>query len=267
MLKRRKERLILAMTVMIMAIVITGCGAGDEGKDASALVPKQLPANDVSDNPYMGNKESTVHNDHFNSDVTDTVMPLCMDAEVHTSLETLNKKAPPSVFYDDKQNAISQLLGGVAVTELDGDVITRKGSFVPSKDDKGQYMLQTSYTFVDEKGNIVAPTSHGHVIILKTKDKEGKILPTFKKIMDVDISAEAVKRLGKNIDTSLLSIVYDYQGNLWFVTGGFRIYPDRNPAGFLGYLSREYIEAAQQGETPSLKDNLFFHKLEKGGRG
>ena len=38
------------------------------------------------------------------------------------------------------------------------------------------------------------------------------------------------------IDQNLLSIIYDYDGNLWFVTGGFRIYPARNPAGFIGYL-------------------------------
>ena len=46
------------------------------------------------------------------------------------------------------------------------------------------------------------------------------------------------RRIGKTLEQNLLSIVFDYEGNLWFATGGFRIYPDRGQQGALGYIAR-----------------------------
>ena len=50
----------------------------------------------------------------------------------------------------------------------------------------------------------------------------------FEKVLDIDIKAAAEEITGKTLDQNLLSVVFDYEGNLWFATGGFRIYPERN---------------------------------------
>ena len=63
--------------------------------------------------------------------------------------------------------------------------------------------------------------------MLKATDDEGNVLPEFEKVLDIDIKAAAEEKLGKTLDQNLLSVVFDYDGNLWFATGGFRIYPDR----------------------------------------
>ncbi|MEI3138248.1 MAG: hypothetical protein V8T31_00870 [Lachnospiraceae bacterium] len=66
--------------------------------------------------------------------------------------------------------------------------------------------------------------------------EEGNVLPEFEKVLDIDIKAAAEKALGKTLDQNLLSVVFDYDGNLWFATGGFRIYPDRKQQGTFGTL-------------------------------
>lgn len=94
-------------------------------------------------------------------------------------------------------------------------------------------------------------------------DEDGQILPIFDKVMDINVIEAAVAQLGENIDQRLLSTVYDYEGNLWFTTGGFRIDPDRDPAGFLGYISRDYMQQLDTGEEVPLKGNIFFYPLDQ----
>ena len=63
--------------------------------------------------------------------------------------------------------------------------------------------------------------------MLKATDDAGNVLPEFEKVLDIDIKAAAEEITGKTLDQNLLSVVFDYEGNLWFATGGFRIYPER----------------------------------------
>lgn len=265
-MKSRRRPIGRSIACLLLAgALLCGCEAhSNKAQAALPLTPRPLAANAVAKNPYMGERDAIIHNDAYSSDVTDAVMPLGLDAELRVSLETTNQQAPSSVIYDADGCAITQLTGGLALTQLDGESITRLGSFVPSRDDAGQYVLQTSYAFVDNQDHVIAPTSHGHVLALRTKDEQGNVLPVFEKIMDVDIGALAKQALGNDLDTRLLSIVYDYQGNLWFVTGGFRVYPDKGQPGFLGYLSREYIQGALAGAAPDAADHLFFYKLDVG---
>ena len=98
----------------------------------------------------------------------------------------------------------------------------------------------------------MAPTSDGRVIMLETKDADGNVYEKARKVFDVDIVSAAVEALGEDIDQNLLSIIYDYDGNLWFVTGGFRIYPDRlKGVKFDGNMVRFYALNAQ-GEISHL---------------
>lgn len=94
-------------------------------------------------------------------------------------------------------------------------------------------------------------------------DEQGNILPVFEKVRDIDLMAQAAAQLDVEIDQTLLSIVYDYEGNLWFTTGGFRIYPDREDQGFIGYVSHAYMHQ-QPGENVPLEGNVFFYPLEPG---
>lgn len=261
---------LFSVFIFMTFIMFSGCTAPENRMDiggniqSQALVPIPMAVNNVAENPYMADSDNAVHNDSYSSDVTDAVLPLGIGSELSTAIETLNKQAPSAAFYDNQQNMITPLLGGVAIVDMDGEKIVRKGAFIPSQHDSGNYVVQISYSFVDRNDNVVMPTSHGHIIVVQTKDEAGEILPEFQKILDIDVASQARKLLGEDIDTNLLSIVYDYSGNLWFVTGGFRIYPDRNPAGFMGYISSEYIEKAMNGENPSIDDNVFLYKLTDG---
>ena len=59
-------------------------------------------------------------------------------------------------------------------------------------------------------------------------------------------------------------IVFDYDGNLWFATGGFRIYPQRQQQGVLGYIAHSAIEAILNGEQADLSKAVFIYGLALG---
>ena len=95
-------------------------------------------------------------------------------------------------------------------------------------------------------------------------DSTDEVLPEFEKVLDIDIKAAAEAALGKTLDQNLLSVVFDYDGNLWFATGGFRIYPDREQQGAVGYISRSAIDAILNGEEVDLTDSVFVYELTPG---
>ena len=110
----------------------------------------------------------------------------------------------------------------------------------------------------------MCPTNDNRVLMLKATDEEGNVLPEFEKVLDIDIKAAAEAALGKTLDQNLLSVVFDYEGNLWFATGGFRIYPDRKQQGTFGYVSRAAIDKILNGEDVDLSDAVFVYELEPG---
>lgn len=228
--------------------------------DDSALVPEIMKENQVEQNPYLSAEESMIHNDIYNSDVTEKAMPLGIYSEIVESTASDSNVAPPTFFYDNYGNAVtlynqimkdgSLLSGGIAIRDMDSSNVKVLGKFQPPLHDNGaKYGIQISYSFVDKENYLVGPTTHGHVIMVQTYDEQGNILPIFKKKLDVDIVSGAVSVLGEDIDRNLLSIAYDYEGNLWFVTGGFHKNPSYSKAGFVGYLEREYIDRALAGES------------------
>ncbi len=226
---------------------------------SGALVPKPMAENQVQQNPYLSAEESMIHNDIYNSDVTQKAMPFGIYPEIVESVANDSPTAPPAFFYDNRGNAVapySQLMdngsvlsGGIAIRDMDSSDLKVLGKFQPFLHDNGaKYGIQISYSFVDKENYLVGPTTHGHVIMVRTYDDAGNILPVFEKKLDVDVVSAAVGTLGEDIDKNLLSIAYDYAGNLWFVTGGFHKNPSYSKAGFAGYLEREYIDRALAGE-------------------
>ena len=230
----------------------------------SELPIKTLTPKVIDENPYMAASDSNIHHDCYNTDSTDEVLPVDIYSEINVSYEKVNPNASPAVFFDSYGHSVVPLLGGLAIRDINADETQTLGYFSPKQHDNGSYLIQSSYSFVDESNRIVCPTNDNRVLMLKATDEEGNVLPEFEKVLDIDIKAAAEAALGKTLDQNLLSVVFDYEGNLWFATGGFRIYPDRKQQGTFGYVSRAAIDKILNGEDVDLSDSVFVYELEPG---
>ena len=230
----------------------------------SELPIKTLTPKVMDVNPYMAASDSNIHHDCYNTDSTDEVLPVDIYSEINVSYEKTNANASPAIFFDSYGHAVVPLLGGLAIRDINAEETQTLGYFSPKQHDNGDYLIQSSYSFVDESNRLVCPTNNNHVLMLKATDKDGNVLPEFEKVLDIDIKAAAEAALGKTLDQNLLSVVFDYEGNLWFATGGFRIYPDRKQQGTFGYVSRAAIDKILNGEDVDLSDAVFVYELEPG---
>ena len=225
----------------------------------TALPPKPLTAKVMDANPFMGRSESNIHHDCYNTDSTDAILPVGICPEVNVAMEKTNPNASPAIFFDNFDNPVSPFLGGLAIRDLDAEEVRTIGFFSPAKHDGGGYLIQSSYSFVDGRNLIVCPTSHNHVLMLRATDENGTPLPVFEKVLDINIKEAAERVLGRSLEQNLLSIVFDYDGNLWFVTGGFRIYPSRGQQGAMGYISHNAIDAILAGGTADLDHEVHVY--------
>ena len=80
----------------------------------------------------------------------------------------------------------------------------QKDIFHRQQHDGGGYVIQSSYSFVDESNRLVCPTSNNHVLMLKATDEEGNVLPEFEKVLDIDIKAAAEEITGKDIGSEFI---------------------------------------------------------------
>ena len=231
---------------------------------AAALPVKALNPKQVEENPYMAKSDANIHHDGYNTDSTDEILPLAIYPEINVSYETTNANASPAIYFDSYGHAVVPLLGGIAIRDLNAEETKTLGYFSPKQHDGGGYVIQSSYTFLDESNHIVCPTSNNHVLMLRATDENGNVLPEFEKVLDIDIKAAAEAALGKELTQNLLSVVFDYDGNLWFATGGFRIYPQRQQQGVIGYIARSAIDAILNGEQTDLSKAVFVHELTPG---
>ncbi len=231
---------------------------------AAALPVKALSPKQVDVNPYMAKSDANIHHDGYNTDSTDEVLPVGIYPEINVSYETTNANASPAIYFDSYGHAVVPLLGGIAIRDLNAEETKTLGYFSPKQHDGGGYMIQSSYTFLDNENRIVCPTSNNHVLMLRATDEAGNVLPEFEKVLDIDIKAAAEIALGKALGQNLLSVVFDYEGNLWFATGGFRIYPQRAQQGVMGYIARSAIDAILNGETVDLAKAVYVCDLPAG---
>lgn len=231
---------------------------------SGALPVKALQPKQVEENPYMAKSDANIHHDGYNTDSTDEILPLGIYPEIHVSYETTNANASPAIYFDSYGHAVVPLLGGIAIRDLNAEETKTLGYFSPKQHDGGSYLIQSSYTFLDAENRIVCPTSNNHVLMLRATDESGNVLPEFEKVLDIDIKAAAEAALGKELTQNLLSVVFDYDGNLWFATGGFRIYPERQQQGVLGYIAHSAIEAILNGEQADLSKAVFVYELTPG---
>ena len=235
-----------------------------EEPTSTALPVKALHPKQVDENPYMAKSDANIHHDGYNTDSTDEILPIGIYPEINVSYETTNANASPAIYFDSYGHAVVPLLGGIAIRDLNAEEARTLGYFSPKQHDGGGYVIQSSYTFLDAENRIVCPTSNNHVLMLRATDEAGNVLPTFEKVLDIDIKAAAEAVLGKTLEQNLLSVVFDYEGNLWFATGGFRIYPERGQQGVIGYIARTAIDAILSGEQANLAEAVFVHELTPG---
>ena len=260
----KKRVLILAMAAFMVTASSDYTISIVHAEEASELPVKALTPKAMDVNPYMAASDSNIHHDCYNTDSTDEVLPVDIYSEINVSYEKVNPNASPAVFFDSYGHSVVPLLGGLAIRDINVDEAQTLGYFSPKQHDNGSYLIQSSYSFVDESNRIVCPTNDNRVLMLKATDEEGNVLPEFEKVLDIDIKAAAEAALGKTLDQNLLSVVFDYEGNLWFATGGFRIYPDRKQQGTFGYVSRAAIDKILNGEDVDLSDAVFVYELEPG---
>ena len=235
-----------------------------EEPTSTALPVKALHPKQVDENPYMAKSDANIHHDGYNTDSTDEVLPLGIYPEINVSYEKTNANASPAIYFDSYGHAVVPLLGGIAIRDLNAEETTTLGYFSPKQHDGGGYVIQSSYTFLDSENRIVCPTSNNHVLMLRATDEAGNVLPEFEKVLDIDIKAAAEAALGKELTQNLLSVVFDYDGNLWFATGGFRIYPQRQQQGVIGYIAHSAIDAILNGKQTDLSKAVFVHELTPG---
>ena len=235
-----------------------------EEPTSTALPVKALHPKQVDENPYMAKSDANIHHDGYNTDSTDEILPLAIYPEINVSYEKTNANASPAIYFDSYGHAVVPLLGGIAIRDLNAEETKTLGYFSPKKHDGGGYVIQSSYTFLDASNRIVCPTSNNHVLMLRATDEAGNVLPEFEKVLDIDIKAAAEAALGKELTQNLLSVVFDYDGNLWFATGGFRIYPQRQQQGVIGYIAHSAIDAILNGKQTDLSKAVFVHELTPG---
>lgn len=269
----KKRALILAMITFIAAATsepsINMVRAEETQTEENTAQTSELPIKTltqkvIDENPYMAASDSNIHHDCYNTDSTDEVLPVGIYSEINVSYEKTNANASPAIFFDSYGHAVVPLLGGLAIRDINAEETQTLGYFSPKQHDNGEYLIQSSYSFVDESNRLVCPTNNNHVLMLKATDEDGNVLPESEKVLDIDIKAAAEAALGKTLDQNLLAVVFDYEGNLWFATGGFRIYPDRKQQGAMGYISRTAIDAILNGEETDLSEAVFVYELAPG---
>ena len=269
---KKKKITYFAIPFMLAGTIgftMTGCTSNQSIEKSSSYTGGKLPvkamkAKNVDENPYMAKSDANIHHDGYNTDSTDEILPLGIYPEINISYEKTNPNASPAIYFDNYGNAVVPLLGGIAIRDINSEETKTLGYFSPRKHDGSNYVIQSSYTFLDSKNRIVCPTSNNHVLMLKSTDENGNVLPEFQKVLDINIKAAAETALGKKLDQNLLSVVFDYEGNLWFTTGGFRIYPERKQQGVMGYISRSAIDSILKGEQVNLSDAVFVYELTPG---
>ena len=277
MKKKNITRSVLSLLlVAALGLSLTGCGESqtptEESTNAeasavqlsSALPVKALHPKQVEENPYMAKSDANIHHDGYNTDSTDEILPLGIYPEINVSYETTNANASPAIYFDSYGHAVVPLLGGIAIRDLNAEETQTLGYFSPKQHDGGEYIIQSSYTFLDSENRIVCPTSNNHVLMLRTTDEDGNVLPEFEKVLDIDIKAASEAALGRTLEQNLLSVVFDYEGNLWFATGGFRIYPERKQQGVVGYIDHEAIDTFLDGGQADLSKAVYVHELTPG---
>ena len=182
-----KKRTILLAFIISAVAITSGCSANEPKTDevkqeqtktesvSTGVTIKPLTKKAIDENPYMAKNDANIHHDCYNSDSTDEVLPVGIYPEINVSYEKVNPNASPAVFFDNYGHSVVPLLGGLAIRDINAEETQTIGYFSPKQHDGGGYVIQSSYSFVDENNRLVCPTSNNHVLMLKATDEEGNV--------------------------------------------------------------------------------------------
>lgn len=92
-MKKNKKMLATIASVCAMA-----CSLPVSAEAASALPIKALAEKAVDANPYMASGDTNIHHDGYNTDTTDSVLPVAIYPEINVSYEKVNANASPAIF-------------------------------------------------------------------------------------------------------------------------------------------------------------------------
>ena len=277
----KKRTLFLAMTALMITMTsggsLTAVYADEipteaaETSESTELPIKPLTAKIVDENPYMAKSDSNIHHDCYNTDSTDEVLPVDIYSEINVSYEKTNPNASPAIFFDTYGHAVVPFLGGLAIRDINADETQTLGCFSPKQHDGGGYMIQSSYSFVDESNRLVCPTSNNHVLMLKATDDEGNVLPEFEKVLDIDIKTAAEEKLGKTLDPS----EYEKKGENVWIAKSATVAPTASITGpaiigreaevrHCAFIRGKAIvgEGAVVGNSTELKNAVLFNKVQ-----
>ena len=277
----KKRTLFLAMTALMITMTsggsLTAVYADEipteaaETSESTELPIKSLTAKIVDENPYMAKSDSNIHHDCYNTDSTDEVLPVDIYSEINVSYEKTNPNASPAIFFDTYGHAVVPFLGGLAIRDINADETQTLGCFSPKQHDGGGYMIQSSYSFVDESNRLVCPTSNNHVLMLKATDDEGNVLPEFEKVLDIDIKTAAEEKLGKTLDLS----EYEKKGENVWIAKSATVAPTASITGpaiigreaevrHCAFIRGKAIvgEGAVVGSSTELKNAVLFNKVQ-----
>ena len=123
-MKKNKKMLATIASVCAMA-----CSLPVSAESASALPIKALTEKAVDANPYMASGDTNIHHDGYNTDTTDSVLPVAIYPEINVSYEKVNANASPAIFFDTYGHAIVPLLGGLAIRDINADERRQKDIF------------------------------------------------------------------------------------------------------------------------------------------
>ena len=184
-MKKNKKMLATIASVCAMA-----CSLPVSAESASALPIKALTEKAVDANPYMASGDTNIHHDGYNTDTTDSVLPVAIYPEINVSYEK-SMRTPHrrfSLIRTDMPSCHCSVVWRFGISMRMRD--DRRRFFHRSSMITGDYVIQSSYSFVDESNRIVCPTSNNHVLMLKATDEDGNVLLTG------DMVKDATKQVG-----------------------------------------------------------------------
>ncbi|HET7531479.1 MAG TPA: hypothetical protein VFJ98_11010 [Mycobacteriales bacterium] len=196
-----------------------------DGPGADAVVPflgKPRPARPVTGarfaprHPFMAaNDRSNLHDDAYQSDAGRAAGPLGYDPEVTSTLYT---QECASVTFDVHGRILTVCVGLVTVDLrlLDPHTLELLADYplgarpVSSLSSPFTAFGGGGYFYLDNHDRVVVPTSDGHIDVIR--ETSGPLGPGLSLVRSYDVSSY----VGSSV---ILSVLPDWSGRLWFVTG------------------------------------------------
>lgn len=234
---------------------VTSRGA-EPGADYSVNVPlatpKPIEGQPIPQNPHMApNGRNNVHNDSYMSDTYQLPGPIGGTLRVRRSVLP---GLPVSMTFDSKGRlyvlAIGSTTGMRKLHLVDAVSLSRLASFDLPSDPENLGWGGGGYFYMDALERLVVPTITRHVWIVELIDPtEPDTEPYFEKVKCYNLNSSM-----PDPDDSILSVLPDWSGNLWFVSM-------RGVVGYIDHKTEEIHTDRLMNETPTRRPNELEYEV------